>query len=308
MAVDFQEVRRIPFASVLSYLHIPFRKRSDTELVAQCPFPSHTSKKHEWTLAISTEKLKFFCHSETCRAASNKPKGGDVIDFIQLLENHPTPLCAAKRLAEIFALDGHTASVPLTPSKPSNPPLAFELKNLQHGHPFILGRGITAETAKEFGVGFFPGKGSMANRICFPLYEVQVPAKANPSDGDRFAGVPVLIGYAGRTTLDVSPENPKWKLPNGLHRTFLYGIERCDPSKPLIICESCWGVLWFFQNGCQAAALLGSSLTPEQEALLEPYAEVRICMDDDSAGREAAEKIAARLKTSHKVSKAYLRG
>lgn len=290
MTVDFNEVRKIPIASVLAHLKIQFRKRSDTELVAQCPFPSHTSKKHEWTLAISTEKMKFFCHSETCRAASNKPKGGDVIDFIQLVENLPNALDAAKRLAEMFCLNGKTPQEnPLTPSKP-NPPLAFELKNLDPSHPYIRERGITIETAKEFGVGF-QSKGSMANRICFALHEA-----AN------------LIGYAGRTTLDVSPENPKWRLPNGLHRTFLYGLEKCDPSKPLILAESCWAVLFFHQHQHHCAALLGSSLTPEQEMLLEPFAEIRIALDDDLAGRTAAQKIYERLKPNHRVTKAFLKG
>ena len=147
------------------------------------------------------------------------------------------------------------------------------------------------ETAIEFGIGF-QAKGSMANRICFPLRE----------NG-------ALIGYAGRTTLDVTPENPKWLLPRGLQRTFLFGLEKTDPTKPpLILCESPWGAIWLTQHKLQAAALVGNSLTDAQERLLEPYAEIRVCMDNDFAGREAAAKIAERLKPNHKVTRAYLNG
>ena len=147
------------------------------------------------------------------------------------------------------------------------------------------------ETAIEFGIGVQTGKGSMANRVCFPLHE----------SGH-------LVGYAGRTTLDISESNPKWRLPAGLHRTFLFGLERCDPSKCLTLVESNWAVLWLFQHGVQSAALMGSSMTPEQEKLLDPYAEIRVCMDNDDAGKAAAVKIAERLKPKHRVFKAYLNG
>jgi len=74
--------------------------------------------------------------------------------------------------------------------------------------------------------GFFPGKGSMAGRIVFVLQE----------SGH-------LIGYAGRTPLPVSDANPKWLFGKGLRKTFLYALERCDPAKPIILCESLWGPL-----------------------------------------------------------------
>ncbi len=294
MRVDFSDVRRIPLVSVLAHYKIEMRKRSDTEYVAQCTFPSHTSKKHEWTLAISTEKGKFFCHSETCRAASNKPKGGDVIDLVALIENL-TPLDAAKKLAELFAIPngssknggkGDTSTSSVSPAL-SNAPLAFELKHLDPDHEAIRSRGISLETAMEFGIGFHGGKGSMSNRVCFPLRE-------NGS----------VVGYAGRA---VGDEQPKWKLPNGLVKSFLYGLERCDSAKPLILCESPWAVLWFFQHQTQAAALLGSSLTEAQEALLSPFADIRICLDNDEVGRTAAAKIYERLKARHRVSKAFLK-
>ncbi len=263
MKVDFAAVKTIPIASVLAHYNVETRKRNNTELVANCPFPSHKESEHKWTLAISTHKNKWFCHSDTCRAASNKPKGGDVIDLVCLLDNC-LPLEAAKKLSDLFCVgrEGEAAKECIAPSaaesSTGNKPLAFELRGIQHEHPFIQARGITPLTANEFGVGFFPGKGSMAGRVVFPLYE----------NG-------AIVGYAGRAT---NGDEPKWKMPLGLVKSFLYGLERCDPAKPLILLESFWGVLWFWQNKIQACALMGSSMTPEQEKLLEPFAEIRIAL------------------------------
>jgi DNA primase len=287
MHVDFAELRKkVPIASVLRMYQIEVRKRSDTEIIANCPFASHpTDSTHQWTLAISTELGKAFCHNTRCREASNKPKGLDAIDFVAMMENVPL-LDAAKKLQEMFALStSKPSSIPAS-APVTNTPLAFALKKLDPTHPFIKERGITLETAKEFGVGFHSGKGSMSNRICFPLHE----------NG-------ALIGYAGRS---VNGEEPKWKMPQGIVRTFLYGLERCDPSKPLTITESCWGVLHLFQHHIQAVALIGVSLTETQEKLLEPFAEIRIALDNDSAGHEAAAKLTERLRKNHKVTKAFL--
>src|SRR5580693_7169896 len=109
--VNFAELRNIPIASVLTHYGVEVRKRNQTELVASCPFPSHRDSAHQKdTLAISLEKNRWYCHSDSCRAASNKPKGGDCIDVVAMMENL-TPLDAAKKLAELFGSQ---------PTKPNN--------------------------------------------------------------------------------------------------------------------------------------------------------------------------------------------
>lgn len=175
------------------------------------------------------------------------------------------------------------------PTQSQNKPLAFALKEVNPSHPMIQERGISALTAGRFSVGFFPGKGSMAARIVFPLHE----------DGS-------LVGYAGRTTLPVSDANPKWLFGKGLRKTFLYGLERCDPAKPLILCESLWAPLWFHEHGLQAASLMGSEMTEEQERCLDPYPMITVALDNDAAGIEKAARICGRLKRNHRVLKARL--
>ena len=40
----------------------------------------------------------------------------------------------------------------------SNRPLTFTLQNVDYTHPYLKDRGLTAETANTFGVGFFPAR------------------------------------------------------------------------------------------------------------------------------------------------------
>lgn len=129
----------------------------------------------------------------------------------------------------------------------------------------------------------------MDDRIVFPLYE--------GSD---------LVGYAGRTVLPVTDENPKWKIGKGVYKTFLYGLERCDFTKPVIITESCWAPLWFAERGQQAAALMGYDLTQEQEKRLEPFGTVILALDNDEKAREKTVKIIEHLNVRHKVIRAFL--
>src|SRR5579884_740041 len=208
MRVDFAAVRQISILWVLAHYHIEVRKRNNTEYVCDCPLKSHAQAKHQkGTFAISTSKGKWFCHADTCREAGNHPKGGDVIDLVCRMENL-TALDAAKFLSELFGTgggerrNGNLAAKP-EPEATGNKPLAFELKGITPDHEFIHAKGITVETAKLYGVGFFPGAGSMKDRVVFALHE----------DGK-------LIGYAGRTVLPVSEANPKWKFPAGLVKSF----------------------------------------------------------------------------------------
>jgi hypothetical protein len=303
--IDYGKVRAgVMIESVLSHYRIETRKISDAQLKADCPLPSHTSKEHpKGTFSVSLAKQKWYCHSDTCRVASGMPQGGDSIDLVRLLEGC-TVLDAAKRLIEWFPdLGTNSNGTTKLPDEPThkkdegktslffgNPPLKFTLKDVNPVHPMIQGKNISVETAATFNVGFFPGRGSMQNRIVFPLYE----------NGH-------LIGYAGRTVTEITPRNPKWRLPAALKFTFVYGLERCDPAKMLILCESPWGVLHFFQKGIQAAAIIGTHLTEAQEKLLVPFSTICVAMDNDAAGRQAGEKIAKRLKErGHKVWKATL--
>jgi DNA primase len=299
--VDFKAIReRVAIADVLSRYDVKLLRVNQSSMRGTCPLPTHSSGSKN-TFYLNEAKSVWYCHSESCKKNGARA-GGNVIDFVASMEG-----CAAYEAAtriDAWFPSGNAATKPAKepgntrpePGKPAptangNRPLAFTLKDVNLEHPMIQERGISVETAKEFGVGFFPGKGSMAGRIVFPLYE----------HGE-------LVGYAGRTTLEVSDANPKWLFGKGLRKTFLYGLDRCDPAKPVILCESLWGPLWFREHGMQAASLMGSEMTDAQERCLDPYPVITVALDDDAAGQEKAERICARLRGKHRVLKARVIG
>jgi len=243
----------------------------------------------------------WYCHSDSCKKNGQRA-GGNAIDFVSVMENC-SAYGAAKRIDEWFpsgngqerSVEPHdgmmTKEVFDAQVNPVNNPLAFMLP-ADSAHPMIQAKGITAETAVKWNVGYYKskqGNGSMDDRIIFPLYECGS-----------------LVGYIGRTVLEVTQENPKWKKGKGLIMSFLYGLERCDPSKPVVVTESAWAVLWLYQNGVQAASLLGKEMTAEQEKCLEPFGTVQLALDNDPAGREASERLAERLRPRHKVIRSFL--
>ncbi len=304
--LDFKAIKeRVAIADVLARYQVRLVRVNQTALKGNCPLPSHSSGSKN-TFYVNEAKSVWYCHSDSCKKNGQRA-GGNIIDFIALMEQC-SAYAAAKRIDELFpaeschaanrtsgtdagARSGSREPEVANPASGSghNEPLAFTLKDVNPSHPMIQERGISALTAERFGVGFFPGKGSMAGRIVFPLHE----------DGS-------LVGYAGRTTLPVSDANPKWLFGKGLRKTFLYGLERCDPAKPLILCESLWAPLWFHEHGLQAASLMGSEMTEEQERCLDPYPTIRVALDNDAAGIEKAARIYRRLKDKHRVLKARL--
>jgi DNA-binding NtrC family response regulator len=55
--------------------------------------------------------------------------------------------------------------------KSVNRPLQRHFKGLDPTHPYFTKQGITIETAKHFGAGFFPGPGPMHGRIVNPIHD-----------------------------------------------------------------------------------------------------------------------------------------
>jgi len=173
-----------------------------------------------------------------------------------------------------------------------NKPLAFQLRS-DPEHPMIQERGISVETARSYGVGYYrskQGTASMDDRIIFPLRENQS-----------------LVGYIGRTCLEISESNPKWKMGKGLVKSMLFGLDRCAADQVVVLVESPWAVLWLRERGIKAAALLGKELTERQEKAIAPFRMLSLGLDNDDAGREATEKLLQRLRPNHAVKRSYFR-
>jgi DNA primase len=298
--MDFKAIKqRVGITDVLARYNVALTRVNQTALKGNCALPTHSSGSKN-TFFVNEAKSVWYCHSDSCKKNGHRA-GGNALDFVMLMESCSAYAAAAK-LNEWFP-EGNGKEEPVEPHpgmmtkevfdalvNPANNPLAFQLKGVNPRHEMIQLHSISEATAAKFGVGYFPGKGSMAGRIVFPLIECGS-----------------LIGYAGRTTLPVTEANPKWLFGKGLKKTFVYGLERCDPAKQLVLTESFWAPLFFLERGVQAAALMGSEMTQEQEKCLAPFRTILVAMDNDRAGEEKSRPIIERLRSAgHTVLKARL--
>jgi DNA primase len=142
-------------------------------------------------------------------------------------------------------------------------------------------RGITKETAEYFGVGLFLGKGSMHGRVVIPIHNE--------------AGE--LVAYAGRA---IDNTEPRYKLPAGFHKSVeLYNLYRAIArgQQGLIVVEGFFDAMKVHQAGYPfVVALMGCSMSEEQERLLVAHTEmVLLMLDGDEAGRKGADEIMLRL-------------
>jgi DNA primase len=200
-----------------------------------------------------------------------------------------------------------TAEVPATPDQPAvpvsnttgettpetakvNPPLKFALKSLDPAHPYLTERGFTTETIAHFGVGWCTGKGIMAGRIAIPIHNEQ---------GE-------LVAYAGRWPGEPPEGEGKYKLPVGFHKSLVvYNLHRAkDHAKDqgLIVVEGFFDCMRLHQAGIpNVVALMGSSLSDEQEALIVatvgPQGKVALMFDEDEAGWKGREEALVRLSS-----------
>ena len=174
----------------------------------------------------------------------------------------------------------------MSEQRPSrNKPLGFRL-TLDPSHPYLSKRGLSPELVELFGLGFCT-KGSMAGRVCIPIHNVH---------GE-------LVAYAGRwvgTDEDLPEGEEKYKLPKGFHKALeLFNLHRVKHCKHLILVEGYFSAMRLHGLRLPAVALMGSSLSEEQVALLREHCPalrfVTVMLDGDEAGEKAGDIITARL-------------
>jgi DNA primase len=147
------------------------------------------------------------------------------------------------------------------------------LRGIDPNHPYLASRGLNRETLDTFGVGFFPGKGSMAGRVAIPIHN---------SKGE-------LVAYAGRS---IDQKEPKYKLPAGFKKMEeLFNFHRADAidSSTVVVVEGFFDAMTVHQAGFPSVvALMGCACSHSQEALLvERFERVVLMLDGDEPGREA---------------------
>jgi DNA primase len=270
--VDFRLVKStVTMAMALDHYQINWLRRSGDELRGRCPI--HQGEGQD-TFHASLTKNAFQCFS--CKAH------GNVLDFVAAMEQC-TVRDAALKLQQWFTITTADAAQPVPTTGQSesrgedlqkNQPLKFQLKGIDPNHAYLTERGIRIETAQAFGVGFYPGKGSMAGRIVIPIHNEQ---------GE-------LLAYAGRS---IDGSEPRYKLPEGFKKSQLvYNLQRViGKNSTVILVEGFFGCMKLAQAGFTSVALMGSSLSEAQADLLCEYFTGFVLMfDGDDAGKLATDE------------------
>ncbi len=288
-----------------------------------CPF--HNEKTPSFS--VSSSKQMYHCFG--CGV------GGNVFTFIMEYENY-TFLEALRFLAEKAGiqlpeqeyseeakkqadLKGRLLEV----NKEAAKYFYFQLKSSrgQAAHEYLINRGLTEETIKQFGLGY-------ANKYSDDLYKylkgleyedeflkqsglVSIDEKRGGHDKfwDRVM-FPIMdanhrvIGFGGRIMGNAGNEVPKY-LNSPETRIFdksrnLYGLNfaRTSRAANYLICEGYMDVIALHQAGfTNAVASLGTAFTVFHANLLKRYTnEVLLTFDSDEAGTQAALRAIPILK------------
>lgn len=292
--VNFKAIKyAVSMEMALAYYGVMLRRIHGSCLRGRCPLPSHASRSSLQSLIVDTEKNAWACHSGSCVASRGGRTGGNVLDFVAAMERCSVR-DAALKLQDCFAVTAVPAlgrqiisakGLPAysgTETPEPNKPLPFTLWGIDPHHPYLAKRRVDLKTAANFGIGFYPGKGSMEGRLVIPIHN---------DDG-------ILVAYVGRS-LDQS--EPRYKFPARFRKSLvLFNLHRAiHYGRAVIVVEGFFDCFNVYQAGFPCVvALMGCSLSRQQEVLLQQhFHQITLMLDGDNAGRRAGAMIAARLVT-----------
>lgn len=293
--INFKKLREsISFTQILEHYNVAITKKGQ-QIIGNCPLPNHGEHRKKESFSANVEKGVFRCFQ--CGAK------GNLLDFATLMagrdpEDGQELRKTALELQEKFGKPEIVQPKPHEEKRLSqveenkekvliNPPLDFELKDLDPDHWYLKERRhLNKATIELFGLGFC-NRAWLKGRIAIPLQD---------SEGK-------LVGYAGRLIED-DPNTPKYMFPGERERKgfvhkfqkslFLYNGHRIKaPVNDLCIVEGFPSVWWFHQNGFpNTVACMGDSWSAEQIKLvldyLHPKGRAWVFADGDFAGRRAA--------------------
>jgi len=309
--VSFDEIKKkVSLKMVIERYGWQLRPGGPHVLRGKCPLPTHRSEESKESFIATLDKGTggaWSCHSNSCAAARGGRKGGNVLDLVAAVEKcsirdaaiklqlwflvpaagqheppakQPDEQKSSGRKPEEEKLISKEKGAGGTPNADEpNKTLTFTLKSVDPAHPYLAERGITEETIREFGIGYFSGKGSMAARVVIPIHN----------------GRGALVAYSGRA---IDGTEPRYKFPVGFRKSLeLFNLHRVKDALSVVVVEGFFDCMKVSQAGYPCVGLMGCSMSKAQEKLLaDHFGEVVLMLDGDEAGRNATEEIADRLQ------------
>jgi DNA primase len=279
--LNFRQIKNaVSMGLVLEHYGWKCLRRCGDRVQGRCPI--HRGQRMD-SFHADLRHHGFHCFS--CQAH------GSVLDLVAAIERcslrHAARLLAEwfgvppqARLAESGIYRQPTPQL-IREKERSTPPLRFVLRPLDNGHAYLKQRGVHADTAAHFGVGYYAAPGLLRGRVVIPIHNERGQ----------------LLAYAGRSIDDAYP---KYLLPAGFQKSrVLFNLHRAAAGGPgtVIVVEGFFDCLKVHQAGMSCVvALMGCSLSTEQERLLTArFPKIVLMLDPDPAGRQASVLIADRL-------------
>lgn len=103
--LDFVEVKKVRITDVAARYAVRLRFKGEWAS-APCPLPSHKAGDKGRNFTINLAQNYWRCFSESCNQNNGGKKGGDVINFVALMENCKEGV-AAQKLADWYGLNGN---------------------------------------------------------------------------------------------------------------------------------------------------------------------------------------------------------
>jgi DNA primase len=297
--------------------HTELRRAGPTEYVGRCPFHD------ERTPSFGVNPVEKVYHCFGCQAS------GDVFRFVMETEGLDFT-GALQSLADRFGVELQTeAEDPEAAERRQRRErlqsllgraaefyarYLWEAREAGPAREYLLGRGLSEDTLRSFGVGYAPSAWdrmlTASRRAGFSEEELLTTglaqrSKTNPGRiYDRFRERIMfpsadargnVLGFGARAMRE--NQQPKYlNTAEGIvyqKRRVLFGIDRARAAAAragrMILVEGYTDVLALHQAGLEnAVGIMGTSLTEEQIGELQKYAKVlELCLDADRAGQDA---------------------
>ena len=309
-------IKETPISQIIGHYLTLTRRGNQT--LAVCPFHDD---KHP-SLNVNDSKQMFMCFA--CHT------GGDAISFVENYR-HINYVESLEEIAKILGLDFESYQEKTNVS----PRLETARKVLKIANKiyqkmdkvapytqFLKDRGITAEIAEKFQLGFAPGNNIVSNylnSIRDPKDKKQAievaleigiikPDKQGNGHYDTFRDritFPIwdqhgkIMGYTSRATLDY--QKPKYlNSPASMvfdKKNLLYGLNFAKSfirqRDRIILCEGNMDAIALHQNGFEeSVAIMGTALGSYAFKTLKNYSQnFYLALDNDQAGKEAAKRV-----------------
>jgi DNA primase len=285
--LSYRQIKEaVTIGAVLQHYEWKCLRRRGDHVAGRCPIHGGQG---EASFHADLRNNGFHCFS--CHAH------GSVLDLVAKVERCSLRQ-AAQRLQEWFGVEGAASRSAGRNGQPNRElirekvkapvPLRFSLRPIDNGHWYLKERGILADTAAHFGVGYYAGPGLLSGRVVIPIHNERGQ----------------LLAYGGRS---IDEARPKYKLPGGFAKSrVLFNLHRAlaQGQDTVIVVEGFFDCMKVHQAGRRCvAALMGCSLSAEQEKLLlERFRKIVWMLDADLAGQQATRWITHRLINRSTIS------